>query len=165
MQSASFLVFTISSSIMYTGVLNHIACKEEDGIDLREISWIKLSRHSMYFFLMKNQHFGLSGNLLIPKFELTKLMKVYWLTPVCWFGCWYSRLDFLSTRHVTLLPVKQKFYTHFTHQTQISVEFFFKKFMNFASTCKEVGGLAQIPFSLVLRYNFKFLFLKSKTSW
>lgn len=31
----------------------------------------------MYFFLMKNQHFGLSGNLLIPKFELTKLMKVY----------------------------------------------------------------------------------------
>lgn len=31
----------------------------------------------MYFFLMKNQHFGLSDNLLIPKFELTKLMKVY----------------------------------------------------------------------------------------
>lgn len=63
---------------------------------------------------------------------------------------------------MTLLPVKQKFYTHFTHQTQISVEFFFKKFMNFASTCKEVGDLAQIPFSLVLRYNSKFIFLKVK---
>lgn len=34
--------------------------------------------------------------------------------------------------------------------------------MNFASTCKEVGGLAQIPFSLVLRYNFKFIFFKVK---
>lgn len=30
---SSFLVFTISSSIMYTGVLNHIACQEEDGIN------------------------------------------------------------------------------------------------------------------------------------
>lgn len=147
---------------MYTGVLNHIACKEEDGIDLREISWIKLSRHSMYFFLMKNQHFGLSGNLLIPKFELTKLMKVYWLTPVCWFGCWYSRLDFLSTRHVTLLPVKQNvLYTFHTSNTNIRGKSK-KKFMNFASTCKEVGGLAQIPFSLVLRYNFKFIFFKVK---
>lgn len=30
---SSFLVFTISSSIMYTGVLNHIACQEIDGIN------------------------------------------------------------------------------------------------------------------------------------
>lgn len=29
--------------------------------------------------------------------------------------------------------------------------------MNFASTCK-AGGFAQIPFSLVVRYNFNFFF-------
>ena len=26
--------------------------------------------------------------LLALKFELTKLMKAYWLTRVCWYGCW-----------------------------------------------------------------------------
>lgn len=127
-------------------MLNHIACQEEDGINSlgNFVNWIKPSlwwtetMKSMYFFLMKNQHFGLSGNLLISKFELTKLMKDYWFTRVCWFGCWKQSSRFTGYPSHDTATCETGFIhsTHFTHQTKIFLEIILKRFMNFVSTSK-----------------------------